>query len=331
MTCPQDLAAHSHVPTYLGHSRCQVARPHCPQLAEGSRGDLGPAWLQATRLPAAIKLVALGTEPHRPRMAFLWVVACLALASAVSGCGVPAVSPFLEQSERIVNGQNAVPGSWPWQVSLQSRTGSHFCGGSLISQYWVVTAAHCNFNPNAHVVVLGEYDLYSNAEPIQVKTVSRAITHPNWNPNTMNNDITLLRLSSPAQLGPRVSTVCLPPPNMAIPNNLQCVTTGWGRTNPNSQALATRLQQVTVPLIPTSQCMQYWGNRITSSMLCAGGVGASSCQGDSGGPLVYRSGSGWTLIGIVSWGTTNCDVRTPAIYTRVSNFRTWIDSVVARG
>ncbi|NXG60072.1 CTRL protease, partial [Hemiprocne comata] len=252
-------------------------------------------------------------------------------SSAPVGCGVPAISPSVQYSERIVNGQNAVPGSWPWQVSLQSRTGSHFCGGSLISQYWVVTAAHCNFNPNAHVVVLGEYDLYSNSEPIQVKTVSRAITHPNWNPNTMNNDITLLRLSSPAQLGPRVSPVCLPPANMATPTNLQCVTTGWGRTNPNSQALATRLQQVTLPLISQSQCMQYWGNRITSSMLCAGGVGASSCQGDSGGPLVYRSGNDWTLIGIVSWGTTNCNVRTPAIYTRVSQFRNWIDSVVSQG
>ncbi|XP_054125575.1 chymotrypsin-like protease CTRL-1 [Melozone crissalis] len=170
-------------------------------------------------------------------MAFLWVVACLALASAVSGCGVPAISPSVAYSERIVNGQNAVPGSWPWQVSLQTTTGSHFCGGSLINQYWVVTAAHCNFNtshsPRSHVVVLGEYSLTSNSEPVQVKTVSRAITNPGWNPNTMNNDITLLRLSTPAQLGARVSTICLAPANLALPSNAWAVTTGWGRTNPN--------------------------------------------------------------------------------------------------
>ncbi|XP_042653516.1 chymotrypsin-like protease CTRL-1 isoform X2 [Tyto alba] len=264
-------------------------------------------------------------------MAFLWAVACLALASTVSGCGVPAVSPSVHYSERIINGQNAVPGSWPWQVSLQTRSGSHFCGGSLINQNWVVTAAHCNFNPYSHVVVLGEYDLRSNSESIQVKTVSRAITNPNWNPNTFNNDITLLKLSSPAQLGPSVSPVCLPPPNLALPTNLPCVTTGWGRTNPNSQALATRLQQVTLPLISTSQCMQYWGNRITNSMLCAGGAGASSCQGDSGGPLVYQTGSTWTLIGIVSFGNSNCNVRMPAVYTRVSLFRNWINQIVAQG
>ncbi|NXH22069.1 CTRL protease, partial [Bucco capensis] len=250
--------------------------------------------------------------------------------ASLAGCGVPAVSPSVQLEERIVNGQSAVPGSWPWQVSLQTRSGSHFCGGSLINEYWVVTAAHCNFNPYSHVVVLGEYSL-SNPQSVQVKTVSRAITNPNWNPNTMNNDITLLRLSSPAQLSSTVSPVCLAPANLNLPTNAQCVTTGWGRVNPNSQALATNLQQVTLPLISQSRCMQYWGNRITSSMLCAGGVGASSCQGDSGGPLVYRNGNVWTLIGIVSWGTTDCNVNTPAIYTRVSQFRNWIDSIVAQG
>ncbi|NXO03798.1 CTRL protease, partial [Rhinopomastus cyanomelas] len=248
-----------------------------------------------------------------------------------TGCGVPTISPVVEYSERIINGQNAVPGSWPWQVSLQTRTGSHFCGGSLINEYWVVTAAHCNFNPYAHVVVLGEYDRSSSAETIQVKTVTQAITNPNWNPNTFNNDITLLRLSTPAQLGPRVSPICLAPANLYLPANTQCVTTGWGRVSPNSQSLPALLQQVTLPIISQSQCMQYWGNRITSSMLCAGGVGASSCQGDSGGPLVILNGNTWTLIGIVSWGTTDCNVRTPAIYTRVSEFRNWIEYIVAQG
>ncbi|XP_009892756.1 PREDICTED: chymotrypsin-like protease CTRL-1 [Charadrius vociferus] len=264
-------------------------------------------------------------------MAFLWALACLALASTVSGCGEPAISPLVHYNEKIINGQTAVPGSWPWQVSLQTRSGSHFCGGSLINEEWVVTAAHCQFNPYAHVVVLGEFDLTSSAESVQVRTVARAITNPYWDPNTLNNDITLLRLSSPARLGARVSPICLAPANLALPANLQCVTTGWGRVNTNSQAMAARLQQVVLPLISPSQCMQYWGNRITSSMLCAGGVGASSCQGDSGGPLVYQSGNGWTLIGIVSWGNSNCNVRTPAIYTRVSQFRNWINYVISQG
>ncbi|XP_021263726.1 chymotrypsin-like protease CTRL-1 [Numida meleagris] len=264
-------------------------------------------------------------------MAFLWAITCLALASTVSGCGVPTISPSVQYSERIINGQSAVSGSWPWQVSLQTRSRSHFCGGSLINENWVVTAAHCEFSPYSHVVVLGEYDLSSSSETVQVKTVSKAVTHPSWNANTLNNDITLLKLSSPAQLGPRVSPVCLAASNLALPSSMQCVTTGWGRTRTTSNALATRLQQVSLPLISQSQCQQYWGSRITSSMLCAGGAGASSCQGDSGGPLVYQNGNIWTLIGIVSWGSSNCNVRTPAIYTRVSHFRNWIDQVVAQG
>ncbi|NXJ08803.1 CTRL protease, partial [Odontophorus gujanensis] len=247
------------------------------------------------------------------------------------GCGVPLISPSVQYSERIINGQNAVSGSWPWQVSLQTRSGSHFCGGSLINEYWVVTAAHCEFSPYSHVVVLGEYNLNSATESVQVKTVAKAVTHPSWNAYTLNNDITLLKLSSPAQLNSRVSPVCLASSNLALSSNTQCVTTGWGRTNTISNALASRLQQVTLPLISQSQCQQYWGSKITSSMLCAGGAGASSCQGDSGGPLVYNSGDSWTLIGIVSWGSSNCNVNTPAVYTRVSHFRDWIDQTVAQG
>uniref|UniRef100_G1MUK4 Peptidase S1 domain-containing protein n=1 Tax=Meleagris gallopavo TaxID=9103 RepID=G1MUK4_MELGA len=245
--------------------------------------------------------------PCLPRMAFLWAVTCLALASTVSG--------------KIINGQNAVSGSWPWQVSLQTRSGSHFCGGSLINANWVVTAAHCD--PFSHVVVLGEYNLGSQTESVQVKTVSKAITHPNWNAYTLNNDITLLKLSSSAQLGTRVSPVCLG--GSAWLHPLVCT---WGDV---SNALASRLQQVSLPLVSQSRCQQYWGTRITSAMLCAGGAGASSCQGDSGGPLVYQSGNTWTLIGIVSWGNSNCNVHTPAVYTRVSHFRNWIDQTVAQG
>ncbi|XP_009977998.1 PREDICTED: chymotrypsin-like protease CTRL-1 [Tauraco erythrolophus] len=221
-------------------------------------------------------------------MVFLQVIACLALASTISGCRVPAVSPSVQHDERIINGQNAVPGSWPWQVSLQTSSGSHFCGWSLIDKNWVVTAAHCEFDPNSDVVVLGGYDLGSDAESVQVKTVAKV----------SRADMAAITA------GPR-----------------------GGR----AQALAMSLQQVALPLVSQRQCRQYWGNQITSSMLCASGVGASSCQGDSGGPLVYQNGNIWTLIGIVSWGNSNCNVRTPAVYTRISRFRNWIDSVVAQG
>uniref|UniRef100_A0A8B9F808 Peptidase S1 domain-containing protein n=1 Tax=Amazona collaria TaxID=241587 RepID=A0A8B9F808_9PSIT len=165
-------------------------------------------------------------------------------------------------------------------------------------------------------------------KPLSHSISWQVVTNPNWNSNTLSNDIALLKLASPAKLGPRVSPVCLPPADLHLPDNLQCVTTGWGRTSINSNALAESLQQVSLPLISSSKCAEYWGSKITSSMVCAGGVGASSCQGDSGGPLVYQDGGLWTLIGIVSWGSSNCNVNTPGAYARVSHFRNWIDSII---
>uniref|UniRef100_G1MGT5 Proteasome 20S subunit beta 10 n=1 Tax=Ailuropoda melanoleuca TaxID=9646 RepID=G1MGT5_AILME len=184
-------------------------------------------------------------------------------------------------------------------------------------------------SPGRHVVVLGEYDRSSNAEPLQVLSISKAITHPSWNPTTLNNDLTLLKLASPAQYTNRISPVCLASPDEALPAGLKCATTGWGRLSGVGNATPARLQQVALPLVTVNQCRQYWGSRITDSMICAGGAGASSCQGDSGGPLVCQKGNTWVLIGIVSWGTSNCNVRQPAIYTRVSKFSAWIKQVVA--
>uniref|UniRef100_A0A8D2J496 Chymotrypsin like n=1 Tax=Varanus komodoensis TaxID=61221 RepID=A0A8D2J496_VARKO len=231
---------------------------------------------------------------------------------------VPSIKPNVRDAERIVNGENATPGLWPWQVSLQTSSNHHFCGGSLINANWVITAAHCNVSPEYHFAILGEFDRSSGAEPVQRRSIAKAITHPYWDSRTMNNDITLLKLSSPVQLN-----------SHTLPSGLKCITTGWGQTSSTGTWTAEVRQQVAVPLVTVNQCQQYWGIQITSSITCAGAVGACSCQGDSGGPLVCQKGSVWNLIGIVSWGTSNCSVWAPAVYTRVSQFRNWIEQVVA--
>ncbi|CAD7689062.1 unnamed protein product [Nyctereutes procyonoides] len=211
-------------------------------------------------------------------MLLLSLTLSLVLLGSSWGCGIPAIKPVLSFSQRIVNGENAVPGSWPWQVSLQDKSGFHFCGGSLISQSWVVTAAHCNVIPGRHVVVLGEYDRSSNAEPLQVLSISKAITYPSWNPTTLNNDLTLLKLASPARYTQRISPVCLASPDEELPAGLKCATTGWGRLSGVGNVTPARLQQVALPLVTVNECRQYWGSRITDAMICAGGSGASSCQ-----------------------------------------------------
>uniref|UniRef100_A0A3B5R5U0 chymotrypsin n=1 Tax=Xiphophorus maculatus TaxID=8083 RepID=A0A3B5R5U0_XIPMA len=243
-------------------------------------------------------------------MAFLWILSCLAFVGAAYGCGSPAITPVITGYARIVNGEEAVPHSWPWQVSLQDYTGFHFCGGSLINENWVVTAAHCTIREHP-----GDF--------------SRPGKHPQYNSFTINNDITLIKLSSPAQLNMRVSPVCLAESSDNFPGGMMCVTSGWGLTRYNAPSTPALLQQAALPLLTNANCSNYWGSNITDLMICAGAAGASSCMGDSGGPLVCEKSGAWTLVGIVSWGSSTCSTSTPAVYARVTELRAWVDQTIA--
>ncbi|XP_019361069.1 PREDICTED: chymotrypsinogen 2-like [Gavialis gangeticus] len=262
-------------------------------------------------------------------MAFLWILPCLAfISTAWAGCGTPAIQPIISGYARIVNGEEAIPGSWPWQVSLQDNTGFHFCGGSLISEDWVVTAAHCGVKTTDRVV-LGAFDLGFLEEDVQVLKIAQVFKNRNFNMLTLRDDITLLKLATPAKMTARVSPVCLPKATEHFSGGITCVTTGWGLTNPNAQKTPDKLQQVALPLLTKVQCKSYWSYRIKDCMVCAGAEGASSCMGDSGGPLVCQKDGIWTLVGIVSWGSNTCSPSSPGVYTRVSKLRPWINEIIA--
>ncbi|KAJ7994519.1 hypothetical protein DPEC_G00250320 [Dallia pectoralis] len=258
----------------------------------------------------------------------LLILSCLAFAGAAYGCGVPAVKPLISGYARIVNGEEAVPHSWPWQVSLQDSTGFHFCGGSLISENWVVTAAHCGIK-TSHRVVLGEHDRSSNGENIQTILVGKVFKNPKYNGFTINNDITLIKLATPAVLGTRVSPVCVAEATDDFSGGMKCVTSGWGLTRYNAPNTPALLQQASLPLLTNAQCQKYWGSKITDLMICAGADGASSCMGDSGGPLVCQKAGAWTLVGIVSWGSGTCTPTIPGVYARVTALRSFIDQTIA--
>ncbi|XP_037733537.1 chymotrypsinogen 2 isoform X2 [Chelonia mydas] len=153
--------------------------------------------------------------------------------------------------------------------------------------------------------------------------------NPSFSMLTMKNDITLLKLASPAKLTARVSPMCLPEATDDFPGGLTCVTTGWGLTDPKAQNTPDKLQQVALPLLTNTQCKTYWGFRIADVMICAGAAGASSCMGDSGGPLVCQQDGAWTLVGIVSWGSSTCSPSAPSVYARVTKLRAWIDQIIA--
>ncbi|XP_034535551.1 chymotrypsin A-like [Notolabrus celidotus] len=279
-------------------------------------------------VPPLYKSRSLRQTRHDRAMAFLWILSCLAFFGAAYGCGNPAISPVITGYSRIVNGEEAVPHSWPWQVSLQDYTGFHFCGGSLINENWVVTAAHCNVR-TSHRVILGEHDRSSNAEDTQVMKVGKVFKHPRYNGYTINNDILLIKLASPAQLNMRVSPVCIAETSDNFEGGMRCVTSGWGLTRHNAPDTPALLQQAALPLLTNQQCKQYWGSRISDLMICAGASGASSCMGDSGGPLVCEKAGAWTLVGIVSWGSGTCTPTMPGVYARVTELRAWMDQTIA--
>uniref|UniRef100_A0A2K5J0N7 chymotrypsin n=1 Tax=Colobus angolensis palliatus TaxID=336983 RepID=A0A2K5J0N7_COLAP len=283
-------------------------------------------------------------------MAFLWILSCWALLGTAFGecCGVPAIPPVLSGLSRIVNGEDAVPGSWPWQVSLQDNTGFCFCGGSLISEGWVVTATHCggvffflthNALPGtSDVVVVGEFDQGSDEENIQVLKIAKVFRNPSFSILTMRNDITLLKLATPAVFSETVSVVCLPSADDDFPAGTVCVTTGWGKTEYNANKIPDKLQQVALPLLSNAECKKFWGSEITDEMICAGARGVSSCKvspllplpnGDSGRPLVCQKDRAWTLVGIVSWVSGTCSTSSPGVYTHVTKLIPWVQAILA--
>ncbi|KAI5612508.1 hypothetical protein C0J50_11777, partial [Silurus asotus] len=161
----------------------------------------------------------------------------------------------------------------PWQVSLNA--GYHFCGGSLINQNWVVSAAHCY--KSRVEVRLGEHHIQINEGTEQFISSSRVIRHPNYNSATIDNDVMLIKLNKPATLNNFVQPVALP--KSCPPAGTLCTVSGWGNTM-SSTADSNKLQCVQVPILSDKACDNSYPGMITDSMFCAGFLegGKDSCQ-----------------------------------------------------
>ena len=248
-------------------------------------------------------------------------------------CGIPPISPSV--AGRIVGGTEVKAHSWPWQVSLQA--GDHFCGGSLINQQWILTAAHCEpgfeWGNGDQIIEIGMHDLHDRAKFQRTVTVDQIISHEDYNSKIYDSDIMLIKLSEKIDFGEYIQPVCLPEANQRIDVGTHCYTTGWGHTEFMGSAPKT-LQQVMVPILSDETCNRddWYGGRITDNMLCAGyhEGGRDSCQGDSGGPLVCYIDEHWILYGIVSWGEGCAQEAKPGLYTRVSNFVVWVEKMLSK-
>ncbi|XP_078508726.1 transmembrane protease serine 9-like [Lissotriton helveticus] len=242
-------------------------------------------------------------------------------------CGHPTIS------NRIVGGQDAQEGSWPWQISLE-KNGNHICGGSLITNQWVVSAAHCFSRPiysSSYVVRMGAYQLSSNSYNEVRSNVINIWVNWNYTSTGTPGDIALLELESPVTFTDYIQPVCLPSASIQLPVGMSCVVTGWGAIREGvSLPYPRTLQEVEVPIVDQQVCNSLYGNSILYDMVCAGNLegGKDSCQGDSGGPMVCKFGSTWLLAGIVSWGQGCARPNYPGVYTRVSVYEDWIRQYV---
>uniref|UniRef100_A0A672JA80 Chymotrypsin-like elastase family member 3B n=1 Tax=Salarias fasciatus TaxID=181472 RepID=A0A672JA80_SALFA len=251
------------------------------------------------------------------------LVLLLAVTTA-SGCGVPTYPP---DTGRVVNGDEARPYSWPWQVSLESFFPT--CGGTLIAPNWVLTAAHC-ITFHTYRVVLAEHDMNEEEGPEQSIMVEKMFIHPKWNDNCVScgNDIALLRLERSAVVNDKVQLACLPQHGAALTHNQPCYVTGWGRLSSGGPQAAT-LQQALLPVVGHSVCSRsdWWGSSAKTTMVCAGGESQSACHGDSGGPLNCRGRDGrWYVEGVTSFvDGRGCNTpQKPTVFTRVASFIPWI-------
>ncbi|CAG0923156.1 unnamed protein product, partial [Notodromas monacha] len=247
-------------------------------------------------------------------------------------CGIQAI-----RQDRIVGGIEATPGEFPFLVGIASVfRPRHFCGGSLINEFWVLTAAHC---VNEHTgsdasqlrVRIREFDLDHDEDPPSYQVKVEKVYYPEEFDfdDGFSNDIALLRLTERISWDNYTVPVCLPDANDTFDFEL-AVAAGWGRLAEMQEKTPSKLRKVTLHVIPADFCMEWTEYEMTDHQFCAGfkHKARDVCSGDSGGPLLVRRDGRHVAIGVVSYGDGCARPRTPTVYTDLAKFGDWIRQIM---
>jgi len=267
--------------------------------------------------------------------------------SVAQECGKPSTPPNERNDSRIINGQEAIPHSFPWMASIESSlTGLHYCAASLISPNWAVTAGHCGV-----IIYIGTYSgdtiafgLHDRSDSHQSIKIDEVFVHPDYDSPDKANDIALIRWDDPIELNDEVIPICMPDQDdfgdsSSFGVGMNCYLSGWGKAG-DGEGIASdptgqpwNLRQAVLPLVADQDCQDIYleeaNFQIQPTMQCAGGEGKTSCNGDSGGPLVCENSGTWYQVGIVSFGPSPCDATYPAVYTRVAGYSNWVMETIA--
>lgn len=252
---------------------------------------------------------------------FLLTTALLLISA---GDAKESVVPQERELRQIVGGTEAEPGSYPFQVAL-FKYGSQYCGGTLVDQDWVLSAAHC---AGIEQVVIGAHDLSDESEDTTTIDVEWETPHPDYDKDTTDNDYMMIKLktSAPSEYAP----IALDDgTSITLTEGDELKIMGWGTTSSGGES-SDVLLEADVDYVTTEKCNEPYDGAITDNMFCASRTDIDTCQGDSGGPIIVM-GETNVQVGVVSWGIGCADNNYPGVYASVAKKIDWIKNEIENG
>ncbi|KAM9190129.1 coagulation factor X isoform 4-T4 [Dugong dugon] len=230
---------------------------------------------------------------------------------------------------RIVGGRDCKEGECPWQALLVNEENEGFCGGTILNEYYILTAAHCLHQAKRFTVRVGERNTEKEEGNEMAHEVEIIIKHNRFVKETYDFDIAVIKLKTPITFRMNVAPACLPQKDWAestLMTQKTGIVSGFGRTHEKGR-LSTILKMLEVPYVDRNTCKLSSSFTITQNMFCAGydSNPEDACQGDSGGPHVTRFRDTYFVTGIISWGEGCARKGKYGIYTKVTSFLKWID------